>query len=246
MSKRTYSQMQRGDLKREAQLLQYRFPSFKPDATAQLKFDELLDAGLDMENYEGAGCSILYVIRGEYSTIQLVSVPFFISRGLSNFASHTNKGAWFNPDAVANLISIPFTIHMVGKIAFECGKEELRCLLQLLVLFEGLGVGRSVPLGGPEVNQLRRLGSSLAGQVFTEHEKHLRSPLSLQQCARVAIRNQISCIRFRMRLAQLPLPSTIKSYVSCYDMPDISPAYDFEALWSLSGSQSEFDWNLIQ
>ena len=242
MSKRTYSQMQSADLKTDDELLFYKCPIFK--AGAQSPFEELLDGGLDMDKYAGDGRSILYLyFQHEYLSEDMHYIPYFITRGLTNFLSHTDMGAWFDPDQA---ISIPCTVRLVGNISFGCGKAELYALLKLLVMFESLGVAWCGRFDGPEVAELRSLGTSLAGQVFKQHEQHMHNPLSLQQCARVAVRKQLGSIRFRCRLAQLPIPSTIKSYVACEDMPDISPAYDFEALWSLSGSQSEFDWNLIQ
>ena len=132
---------------------------------------------------------------------------------------------------------------MIGRISFHCEKDELKPLLQLLVMFEQLGIGWSGTLDGPEVAELRSMPTDLAGQLFLQHERHIHSPLTLQQSARVAIRNQLGCVKFRMRLAQLPISQSMKSYMACDDIPDIYSAYDFNAL---SGIQSEFDWNSIQ
>ena len=232
------------DFKTPSEFVLSKFTSDKPkNACMPSLFDALLDGRLDMDNYETEGLSILYAFQYYRPAFLINYVPFFISRGLTKFGSRTSRGNWFNPKAADLEIAFPFTIRMIGRISFHCEKDELKPLLQLLVMFEQLGIGWSGTLDGPEVAELRSMPTELAGQLFLQHERHIRSPLTLQQNARVAIRNQLGCVKFRMRLAQLPIPQSMKSYVACEAMPDINSAYDFNPL---SGVQSEFDWNSIQ
>ena len=123
MLKRTYSEMQRGDLKTEAELLLYKSPFFKAGANIQSPFEERLDGGFDMDNFEWDGRSILYLfLEHEYLSEDMYYIPYFITRGLSNFMSHTYMGAWFDPDKAT---SIPCTVRLIGTISFGCGKAEL-------------------------------------------------------------------------------------------------------------------------
>ena len=146
-------------------------------------------------------------------------VHFFITRGLSNFIVPAHE---YDDNAK----DFPFPIKMIQNISHMRAEEHVIGALQNIELFHSLSTIRTFPKRAFAVDQLEDAPNSQGGILFKIFERRMRTPLSLQESARLSIRESIASIQFRIKLAQLPIPSTLKEYVACESLPDVTSAYN--------------------
>ena len=200
------------------------FPAPTGSALYQM-LDVLLDAGLNLNTDGARGGSILtaYTYTPPAYTMQLVH--FFITRGLTNFlvAPHPYD---------VNAVCVPFPIMMLLKIKRERSDDNVIGALQNIELFHSLSTIRTISKVAFAVQQLECVPNSLSGILFAMYKNRMRSPLTLQDSARMSIRDSIAPIQFRKKLSQLPISPPLKKYVAYESLPDVKSAYDLAYIQS--------------
>ena len=152
-------------------------------------------------------------------------VHFFITRGLTNFLVPAHE---YDDNAK----DFPFPIKVIQNISHMRAEEHVIGALQNIELFHSLSIIRTYPKWEFAVDQLEAAPNSQSGILFQIFKKRMRSPLSLQESARLSIRDTIAPIQFRSKLSQLPIPPPVKEYVACESLPDVASAYDLAYIQS--------------
>ena len=152
--------------------------------------DVLLDAGLNL-NTEGAqGRSILTAYSYSSPAYIMQLVHFFITRGLTNFLVPPHH---FDDNAGG----VPFPIMMILNIKRERAEDHVIGAIQNVEIFHSLSTIRTYPKRAFAVDQLEAAPNSQSGILFEIFKKRMRSPLSLQEYARLSIRDTIAPISTR-------------------------------------------------
>ena len=98
--------------------------------------------------------------------------------------------------------------------------RNIQQIVELIAQMESIGAPRRELT--TYILWLKQSPRSRGGKLFLIYKQRSQSPLSLKDSARIAIRKSLTHIRFRIKLATLPLPPVMKDFIACETPVDIS------------------------
>ena len=182
-------------------------------------FDLILNAGADLDNFKGPGISILQEIASP-STANLKIIHFFITRGLMNFFRNDPRR---RPGyTLINHDDNPYPVFMLCALQLHGGNHLVIPIIEIISLMDSLGVGRLGIEYSISRSRLLENPEFRGCKIYKIHLQQMNRPLTLQEAARISIRQNLTAVCFRTKLAALPLPPKAKQYIAGEFFPDIS------------------------